>query len=145
MKDPRAKSTVQVATGGEPHVETVRPPFDPEEFARQSETAIPVEGEPPSKRPTAPPPVDLPQYAPGSTSGTMQSLGAMAVRAVPALAVAQEDLEWFELPTLARELLALIDGHTPLAALCARAGLPLDRAFAACQDLARDGIITLRT
>jgi hypothetical protein len=131
---------------------TVRPPFDPEQFARETDSMIDDEEDPPSGRPTAPPPPGLPQYAsgvmphvaPSLASGTMPALGTLDSEAVPSLAVAREDLEWFELPTLARELLRHVDGRTPLSTLCASAGLAFDAAMAACHELDRQGLVILR-
>ncbi|MGH7293473.1 MAG: hypothetical protein ACRELB_01000, partial [Polyangiaceae bacterium] len=90
----------------ETHATTVRPPFDPEAFARESESNIRVDTQPPSKRPTTPPAANLPQYAAGLTSGTMVSLGSVSSDAIPMLAVARDDLEWFDLSGPVRELLA---------------------------------------
>ena len=122
---------------------TVRPPFDPEQFARETDSRV-GDTDPPSERPTAPPPPGLPQYAPGATSGTMPVLASLDVDVVPALVIAREDLEWFELPKAARDLLGEVDGHTTLGTLCARAGFPLDAALSLCHELDRQGLVTLR-
>jgi hypothetical protein len=123
---------------------TVRPPFDPEQFARESDSMIGLEGEPPSERPTAPPPPGLPQYAPGAAVQRSHPFPAMGSDAVPSLAIAREDLEWFELPKLTRDLLAHVDGRCSLADICARGGFALEAATAACHELDCQGIVTVR-
>lgn len=144
MSEPRPKgAAAEQDSGGEPVV-TVRPPFDPEEYARESESKIPLDTLPPSGKPTAPPPPNMPQYLPGLTSGTMASLGSVASDAIPTLAVAREDLEWFDLAPALRAILAQVDGVERLAIVCDRAGVELDAGMAAMHDLVRDGIVTLR-
>jgi hypothetical protein len=71
---------------------TAPPPFDPEEFARYSETSIPV---PPDARRTAP-------------------LAPPPLNKRVSLAVPLEDLEWFELSDEAKALLPRIDGTQTL-------------------------------
>lgn len=121
---------------------TVRPPFDPEQFARESDSRIRIEEDPPSTRPTAPPPPGLPQYA--REEGALRSSASMGSDVVPSLAIAREDLAWFELPRLARDLLGHIDGRSTLAVVCARGGFVIEAATAACNELERQGIVTLR-
>jgi hypothetical protein len=144
----RAKPVAQVATHVGPSDdaknETVRPPFDPDEFARESDSKMRAETDPASARPTAPPPPGLPQYQAGLTSGTMHALASVGSDAVPSLAVAREDLEWFALPTPTRTLLERVDGTRTIAALGADAGMALDAAMAAFHQLERDGLVTLR-
>jgi hypothetical protein len=123
---------------------TVPPPFDPVSYARESEANIRIETAPSSNRPTAPPPPGLPQYAPGQASGTMHALGSVSSGAVPDLAVAREDLEWFELTPYARSLLRYVDGRQSLEAICARGCLKLDEVMGTIHDLVRDGLVTLR-
>jgi hypothetical protein len=144
MTSPRGKPAAKILQGDDPHIATVRPPFDPEAFARESDSKVRVETDPVSARPTAPPPPGIPQYAPGLSSGTMHSLGSVTSDAIPTLAVARDDLEWFELPAFTRDLLHLVDGHEPIAAICLRGGIALDRAMAAFHELVNDGVITLR-
>jgi hypothetical protein len=146
MTDPIAKPASTDVAESDRQVATARPPFDPAEYARESESNIAVEAEVPmSARPTAPPPPGLPQYDRGLTSGTMQSVSLLTSDAIPTLAVAREDLEWFDLTPPVRRLLALVDGLTPIHALSELAGLPVDEATTACRDLARDGILHLAT
>ena len=140
----RAKPVAYAAAPDDEKTATVRPPFDPEEFARESDSKIRVEADPASARPTAPPPPGLPQYQPGVTSGTMHSLGSVGSDTIPSLAVARDDLEWFELPKLARSLLGHVDATATIGAIASAAGVPLDAAMAAFHQLERDGLVTLR-
>jgi hypothetical protein len=145
MSDQRAHKRVPTPPPqpGAEEPSTVRPPFDPVSYARESDSKIRIETTPASARPTAPPPPGMPQYSPGN-SGTMHSLGSVTSGAVPELAVAREDLEWFELTPYARSLLRYVDGRQSLEAITARACMKLDEVMAAMHDLARDGIVTLR-
>ncbi len=122
----------------------MRPPFDVQEYARESDSMIRIEAAPISARPTAPPPPGMPEYAPGVRSGSMHALGSVASDAVPVLAVAREDLEWFDLTPYARALLRYVDGRETITAICTRARLKLDEAMAALHELARDGVVTLQ-
>jgi len=146
MSEKRAKPLAHVAPSDEAQtISTVRPPFDPLEFARDSESSIRIgETDPASARPTAPPPPGLPQYQAGLTSGTMHSLANVGSDTVPSLAVAGEDLAWFELPEPAATLLGHVDGAVNIGALCTRAGVTLDAAMVIFHELARQGIVTLR-
>jgi hypothetical protein len=109
---------------------TVRPPFDPAEFARQSEVL------------TIPPPPALPGA--DLQSGVKEALRPTRGTSVPALVVAAEDLEWFELPAPLRALLELIDGEASIEAIGLRAGLPLGDVLDAFDDLARERLIAYR-
>lgn len=108
---------------------TLRPSFDLEEFARQSE------------RVTIPPPAGLPHYDPGLSSGTTEALAPLQATTAPAVVVTREDLEWFELPDGAQGLFDLIDGETPVATLAERAGISLDEALATLEEMARAGLV----
>jgi hypothetical protein len=118
---------------------TVRPPFDPEAFARDAESAFPSTdgGPPPSARPTVPPPPGLPQYS-------IAVAPSLDGRAVPVLTVSREDLEWFDLGPLAHRLLAGVDGRDAIAAICERAAVPIGEAISVFEDLVRDGLIACR-
>jgi hypothetical protein len=146
MSEESAKQLPQEAAPEGPTVPaTVRPPFDPETFARESDSQVAVrDGQSPSARPTAPPPPGVPQYRPELASGTMPSLASVGPDAVPQLVIAREDLEWFDLPKAARAVLVHVDGLAAVRTIGPRAGLALDAATAAFHDLERDGIVTLR-
>jgi len=146
MSDKGAKTLAHVAPADEAQtISTVRPPFDPLTFARDSESSIRIgETQPPSARPTAPPPPGMPQYQAGLTSGTMHSLANVGSDTVPSLAVATEDLAWFELPEPAATLLGHVDGAADIGALATRSGVALDAATCTFHELARQGLVTLR-
>jgi hypothetical protein len=111
---------------------TVRPPFDPQEFARQSE------------RVTLPPPPKTPSDAPELVSGTMEVFWPVEATTVVMLAVAKDDLEWFELPPLCRKLLEHVDGEANVETICARSGVSMTDAADLFEDLVREGIVATR-
>ena len=113
-------------------VVTVRPPFDPQEFARQSELV------------TLPPPPKAPSDAPELVSGTMEVVWPVEATNIPTLAVAKDDLEWFELPPLCRKLLDHVDGTSSVETICARSGVSLTDASDLFDELVREGIVTTR-
>jgi hypothetical protein len=123
---------------------TVRPPFDPEEFARNAESGIRLtEDAPlPPLPPTLPPPPGLPQYP--CDLAPLSSWRPLDVRAdeIPALVVASGDLEWFDLSPGARELLHHVNGRDSVATISGRCGLELTEAIDVLDALAREGIIS---
>ncbi len=104
----------------------------PEEFARQSERA------------TLPPPPRAPSDAPELVSGTMEVFWPVEATTIPSLAVARDDLEWFDIPPLARKLLEHTDGMATIEAICARSGIDLVDASNLFDDLVREGIVSTR-
>jgi hypothetical protein len=139
MADPRAKAyPEQTPTGEKPReLDTVRPPFDPEEFARESDSMIRIE----AARATAPPP-PMSEYANGGTSGTIAAFAAVAPEIVPLLDVAKDDLEWFDLQPVARALLGHVDGRTSVETIAERTNVPIDQAMSVLHELAREGVLT---
>ncbi len=111
---------------------TVRPPFDPVEFARQSELS------------TVPPPDKAPDLDPVISSETIHEVLFVEADAVPALAVAREDLEWFDLPPAVRGFLGHVDGDSTLDVVCSRAARSIDEGIALVEQLIRDGILVCR-
>jgi hypothetical protein len=109
---------------------TVRPPFDPEVFARESDSKV-HDALPPSARPTVPP---------ANPAGTH----AASPTDVPTLAVAREDLEWFDLSPSARELLLHINGRDAVDALAERARSPVTEVLRELARLADEGLVTWR-
>jgi hypothetical protein len=112
---------------------TVRPPFDPQEFAWESERAT-----------VSPPPEALARTesdAPELVSGSMEVVWPVEATAVPQLAVAREDLEWFELPQAARKLLEQLDGQATVGTIAERAGVPILEATDLFEELIREGIV----
>jgi hypothetical protein len=121
----------QSSLANHPHAEstTVRPPFDPAEFARQSECK------------TVPPPPALPEFDPGNASGTIEILVSIEDWMVPAILVAREDLDWFDVAPEARQILLHVDGVLSVREICARSGQPLEEAILLVEHLVRDGVI----
>ncbi len=111
---------------------TVRPPFDPQEFARQSE------------RVTLPPPPRAPSDAPELVSGTMEVFWPVEPTSIPELIVARDDLEWFELPPLSRRLLEHVDGTANVETICGKSGVALTDATDLFEELLREGIVATR-
>jgi hypothetical protein len=110
---------------------TVKPPYDQEEFARETDTKIRLESLPPSARPTlSPPSPDAAPLARGSD--------------VPVLAIAADDLEWFDVTPSARDLLRQVNGRDTVDTLSSLLRLPADGLLAELDVLARDGLITWR-
>jgi hypothetical protein len=124
---------------------TVRPPFDPEKYARESESKLRIMEEgratrgteerrrPPSNRPTVPPPPGLPGYEP-----------IIGVDGIPELVVAREDLEWFDLTPEARSLLQHVDGENAVRAICDLMSLSPDHVIGELERLAGEGLVSWR-
>jgi hypothetical protein len=111
---------------------TVRPPFDPAEFARQSELT------------TSPPPaVQLPDQDPVISTETTEVL-FVDEETVPALAVAREDLEWFDLAPLVRNVLRFVDGERSIGKISAEVGQSSDQGIALVEQLVRDGLVVCK-
>jgi hypothetical protein len=134
ISDRRPKSIRRMAAVRESIAEatTVRPPFDPQEFARQSE------------RVTLPPPPKAPSDAPELVSGTMEVFWPVEPTSVPELIVAREDLEWFEMPALGRQLLEHVDGTSSIEAISQKSGVSLTDAADLFDELVREGIVAAR-
>jgi hypothetical protein len=132
----RPKSTRRTLTALERPSEaaTIRPPFDPQEFARESERAT-----------LTPPAITMPSDAPELDTSTMEVFLPVEATTIPELAVAREDLEWFELPPLAQRLLEEMDGATSVEAICDRAGFVLTDAIDLVEELAREGLVVTRS
>jgi hypothetical protein len=114
---------------------TVRPPFDPEKFARESDSSLRI-GEqrgPASNRPTVPPPPGLPDYT-----------SLLGVDGIPELVVAREDLEWFDLTPEARNLLQHVDGESTVSTICDKLRRPANDVIGELGRLAGEGLVSWR-
>jgi hypothetical protein len=63
---------------------------------------------------------------------------------IPSLAVARDDLEWFELPPLCRKLLEHVDGTATVESICERSGVSQTDAADLFEELVREGIVSTR-
>jgi hypothetical protein len=130
-------------SGADESPPTVRPPFDPETFARDSEKDLrPEEGArsvSASARPTQPPPAD---YAgPESSVATVSIAFSVESDDVLSLALAREQIEAAMLSPLARWLVSHVNEQDTVAVLCDRAGLRMDDALTGLEELAREGVV----
>jgi len=107
---------------------TLKPGYDLEAFARETDSRIRIESLPLSDRPTAPPPPDA---VPRASD-------------VPVLAISREDLEWFELSEDARDLLRQVNGRDTVAALSTLLRIPEGQLVDQLEALAREGLLTWR-
>lgn len=115
---------------------TVRPPFNPEKFARESDSSLRVHeerGAAPSNRPTVPPPPGLPDYS-----------SLLGVHGIPELVVAREDLEWFNLTPEARNVLQYVDGVNAVSAICDKVRRPANDIIGELERLAGEGLVSWR-
>jgi hypothetical protein len=110
--------------------ETIRPSFDPQDFARQSERL--------TMRPDADTPSETPEI--GNPSMVVELLPVQET-SVPKLAVGHEDLEWFDISPAARRMLEYIDGAASLEVICIRMGLPLIEGMDAIDVLVHEGLV----
>jgi cell wall assembly regulator SMI1 len=74
----------------------------------------------------------------------MDALDPTEGATVPTLAVAVEDLEWFDLPPQARRVLRHVDGSARLDEICSKTGDSLDDAISVVEQLTREGLLSRR-
>lgn len=136
---------------------TLRPPFDPEAFARESESGLHETVPASSLRPT-PRAFQRPEVPPlewGTTRAPLPSapelderaascdaLDALGADAVPVLAVPQEELEWVALPAEASRLLAHVDGLRSIEVVCTMANVAAEDGATILLDLVDQGIVS---
>jgi hypothetical protein len=128
---------------------TNRPPFDPGEFARESErmlaapslaTVRPPEGfenvltSLSELQPDAGSVPDVPEGEVGS-----DARDAIGTDAVPFMAMSREELAWIDLEPDAVKLLACVNGVSPLDAVCAATGITTEVGASVLLDLAGQG------
>jgi len=137
---------------------TAPPPFDPAEFARESDAKIRAVAEAsPSSLPTVRPPAGS-DLVPASmnnldTAGSIPDVqevepnsahDALGPNAIPVLAVSHEDLAWFDLGPEAVRLLAFVNGISSLEAICAKANITAEEGAVLLLDLAEVGVVGFR-
>jgi hypothetical protein len=138
---------------------TIRPPFDPAAFARESEAGVRAAEGPASNLPTVRPPADDSAPAIGSLSevrgvaGSIPDVQEVEMQGpardlggddIPFVAVSRDDLPWFDLAPEAADLLALVDGISSVDALAARASFSTKECVSLLQDLAALGVVGFR-
>ncbi len=123
---------------------TLRPPFDPATFARDSDRALVAEeARAESARPTTPP---TPARIDESTADSGQLLVRLSVDEddVPFLIVAADRLEAAPLSPLSRAFLRHVNQRDCVAVICSRAGLRADDAVVAIEELSGAGVVSFQ-
>ncbi len=124
---------------------TVRPPFDPEEFARDSESRLRIADVVPvdvTFDDSEPPPSS--QSATRLTAAGASRGSAPPPDAVPYRVMAPEDVEWFELDSDASALLDRVNGVKTIARIADTIGVASPLACAIFMRLARERIVDFR-
>ena len=122
---------------------TVRPPFDPEEFARDSESRLRIAD-------VVPLPSEDSDSPPSSQSATRLAAAgtsrgsAPPPDAVPYRVMAPEDVEWFELDHDALSLLNRVNGLKTIERIADGVGVASPLACAIFMRLARERIVDFR-
>jgi hypothetical protein len=149
---------MQAHRGSDDDPPTVRPPFDPATFARDSERVLRAEETvAESARPTRPPPPLPPPgspHRPGASVGrhaeepveTSHLVVSLSVEDddVPFLAVAVERIRALPLSPLARAFLRHMNERDCVKVICARAGLRIDDAVVAIEELSGAGVVAFQ-
>jgi len=136
--------------GSEPP--TVRPPYDPVAYARDSERALRAEeAHAHAARPTRRPPAPSPPVSPiPSTEDRASEGGQVLVELsvddddVPLLAVAEDRALQMPLSPISRTFLQHVNERDCVAVICARAGLRIDEAVIAIEELSGAGVVSFQ-
>jgi hypothetical protein len=139
---------------------TERPPFDPDDYARESEERLQAGLE--SRHQTAPPPAEhaalrdsckQAQATAGAYSFAGEPTGneeeeprldpMPSLGAIPVSLAAPEDFEWFDLGDHGRAIVASIDDRRTVEEILAATGTPLAEGLAVFHELVRQGLVTL--
>jgi hypothetical protein len=137
---------MQAHRGPDDDPPTVRPPFDPAKFARDSERALRAADDAvDSATPTRPPP---PPGAPQSerSAESAQLLVNLAIESedVPFLAIARDRLAGLRLSLLARMFLRFVNERDCVAVICSRSGLGMADAVLALEELSGAGVVSFQ-
>jgi hypothetical protein len=136
---------MQARRGPDDDPPTVRPPFDPAAYARDSERTLRAEEAVDSARPTRPPPAALVPASERATESA-QLLVNLSIESddVPFLAVARERLQALQLSLLARMFLRFVNERDCVAVICSRSGLGMDDAVLALEELTSAGVVSFQ-
>ena len=115
---------------------TLAPPFDPEAFARESESRL---------RNGAPADSEVvPRAPPVLTPPTPRPRAALRKDAVPYLALSLSELTTRALDSKRGFLISLVDGCSPIETLLDLSGMPEEEASEILADLVAQGVLSLR-
>ena len=117
---------------------TVRPPFDPAEFARESDQRVRAATKAPD--PAHDVPGSTPEVQELASDGSVRD--ALGPDAVPFLVMSREDLASFDLRLDAAKLLTCVDGVSSIEAICAAASIPAEEGASLLLDLAERGVVS---
>jgi hypothetical protein len=132
---------------------TIAPPFDPEAFARDSESRLSTAPPPQSSAPTVRggAPERTSEMRPIAASGPeLEEAGVGDLRdalgddTVPVVIASPDELGWLDLPPEAERLLAHINGVSTFERICAKANVTSEEGAFIVLDLAEQGIISFR-
>jgi hypothetical protein len=135
---------MQAHRGPDDDPPTVRPPFDPAKFARDSERALRAQDAVDSARPTQPPPPAPPSSERSAESAQLLVNLSIESDDVPYLAVARDALPGLQLSLLARMFLRFVNERDCVAVICSRSGLGMDDAVLALEELSGAGVVSFQ-
>jgi hypothetical protein len=145
---------MDASRGSDDEPPTLRPPFDPQKFARDSEKALRAqEITSESARPTRRPPPPSPSSPPPAVRATedratdgAQLLVQLSVDDddVPFLAIAIEHARAVPLSPIARTFLRYVNQRDCVAVICSRAGIRMDDAIVAIEELSGAGVLSFQ-
>ena len=147
------------------HLATTPPPWNPEEFERDSESMI-VGRPSPSMRPTAPPEATYNALRESCSENMLAALPSgdgpdwqsevrvqssaplprdiPSLDSVPYVSMLADDLAWFDLGPDAKLVLGLVDGCSPVGAILTTSPLGPDETCVYLRELMNVGVIKLR-
>ena len=137
----------RAAEGARSERPTVAPPFDPEAFARDSESRLSTAPPPESSVPTA---RTSEMRAIVASGPDLEEAGVGSLRdllgddTVPVVIASADELGWLDLPPEAEKLLAHINGVSTFERICAKANVSSEDGALIVLELAEQGVISFR-
>jgi hypothetical protein len=123
----------------------VRPPFDPEQFARESESRLKVAM--PAPRPAKGRPSPGAPIA-ADSGPDLAEIDAEEVTldldSVPLLTASREEVDWIDLPAEASALVAHVNGVDTVEQICAKAGVSAEDGAYLMIDLIEREVVRFR-